>query len=138
MENSEHKLKHFGERLVCTKCLNGFSKSDPLIKHWLQNQCKRNIVQSLDRPTPISRSDTFHIGNRSIHSSHALRQHRGLVYCRRCGCVAGTNRICKLAHQCEPPSKYRLENLDNILQNRLPRGMLTWPSERLGLSLPGH
>ena len=85
VQDTKHNLKAFGERLVCTKCLSGFSKKDPAIRHWLVSTCSRNLVQSLDRPNPIDSPSSIHIGNKCIHVSHTLQQHNGLVYCKKCG-----------------------------------------------------
>ena len=133
--NTQHRVKCFGNRHVCTRCLNGFDEKDPQLKHWLATPCQHSMVHSLDRPNPLSRTDTFHIGNQSIHSSHSLRQHKGLIYCKKCGNLAAT-KIHKLAEPCHPPQEYGKRNLANIHADRLPYGLQQWPSQRLGLSLP--
>jgi len=137
LANTQHTIRTFGDRHVCTKCLNGFKVQGPQIRHWLNTNCQRSRVHSLDRPNPLNRSDTFHIGNQSVNSSHTLRQHKGLIYCKRCGNIAAV-KIHKLAELCGPPNTYGKRNLANIQNDKLPYGMDQWPSQRLGLSAPSR
>ena len=130
---TEHKLFTSGDRQVCTRCLSGFSVKDPCIRHWLRLSCRSSMIGSTSRPNPLPHTDAFHIGNQTVHHSHTLRQHKGLIYCKSCGYLAGT-KIHKLAEPCEPPKAYGKRNLKNIGDDRLPYSITEWPTQRLGLN----
>ena len=132
LSNSQHVLKQFGDRHVCTRCLNGFTLKDPQIRQWLLAPCVSEMVHSISRPNPLPAAVSFHIGNQSVHSSHTLRQHKGLIYCPRSGYIASI-KMHKLADECGHPGKYGLRILNNIRNDQLPYGMDLWPSQRLGL-----
>ena len=135
LKATSHKVKTFGEHLVCTKCLNGYNKKDPAIRPWLTGACLQSRVQST-RPVNICVDVPMHIGNQSVHHTHSIRQHRGFIFCKKCGSRAIT-KVCKLAHQCEPPTQFGKATLAAIANEWLPPKLSRWPSESLGLSLPG-
>ena len=134
LANTRHHLKVFGHRYVCSKCLSGFSVKDPQIRHWLVAKCNKAATHSPSRPSPLHPTHSFHIGNQTVHYSHTLRQHRGLIYCKCCGFLAG-RKIHKLSLPCEPPGLYGRNNIKRIGEDRLPYGITSWPSQCLGSSL---
>jgi hypothetical protein len=92
------------------------------------------IRANTPRPSSVPiEHGSIHIGNRSIHASHHIMTHRGLMYCSRCGCVA-TNQARRLAFLCGPSDgKKRSRHGDNILkairEDKLPKclSLTRWP-----------
>jgi hypothetical protein len=71
----------------------------------------------------------LHIGRSNIHYTHTLHTLKGLVYCNDCGSYSQRHKLHKLAKECEPPTKFGLENLAALRACRLPRKLDHWPCE---------
>ena len=110
-----HQVVKRGTRLRCTACpLWG-----PLARTmWLLSQCapRRYSVPGLAA---------------GAHPSHRLGLHRGLLYCRKCGCYKSKN-LAKLARPCEPPERRGRANLSCIARDVKPNGLRAWPLDGAG------
>ena len=52
----------------------------------------------------------------------------GLVYCKNCGSHAGTgHKILKLVARCVAPGRWGKGVLDDIQNDKVPRGLSQWP-----------
>ena len=69
----------------------------------------------------------FPSGFPGIHPSHLACRHRGIVFCKRCGCWA-KGRIVKLARQCAPATVAGLAALRALGKGKCPPGLPSWPS----------
>ena len=124
MLESAHNVVKDGERYTCVTCTNSFLKTDTLIQSWLQTSCR--LLPISNRPTSIE-NDSLHIGNLSIHSSHRLATHRGLIYCNSCGSRAGAC-LKNLARSCNPRTVYGKLSLKAIRNDCLPPNLDSWPA----------
>lgn len=88
ISQSRHTVVLEGSRYSCKVCLNSFLRNDPSFQHWLTSACV--ALPGCSKPSPIV-NNMIHVGNQSIHHSHKLAIHRGLVYCKRC-CVLHRKR----------------------------------------------
>lgn len=125
IHESAHNVTKIGGRYTCINCKNSFLQTDTSLQEWLQTSC--SILPTTNRPTSID-NDALHIGNLSIHSSHKLATHRGLVYCKRCGSRVGTC-LQNLAKVCAPPGSYGKLSLKAINDDNLPPNLDSWPAE---------
>ena len=129
IEHTRHSIRTFGDRIVCWKCKNGYSKKDPAIRSWLVADCLM-LSAATQRPTPIVDDESrLHIGNRCIHVTHDMRHYKGFIYCKKCGSRAGETRLNNLARACIPPKSGGIATLRAISQDRLPPGLHKWPIE---------
>ena len=122
-EESKHQLQREGERMTCTVCMDSFLVKDASFLHWLAGSC----VASHDAGNRIQ-NKSLHVGNQFVHFTHELRDHRGFVYCKKCGCRS-TTLIKLLAKPCQPPGQYGDYTLKCIREDRLPPGLSEWPRE---------
>ena len=122
-DESRHQLDRSGDRMSCSVCMDSFLIKDPSFLHWLAGRCV-----SACSPSGNISNKQIHIGNQYVHYTHRLVNHKGLVYCRKCGSRA-TKLIKLLAKPCEPPSKAGQRTLDCVKQNRPPPGFACWPDE---------
>ena len=107
LKETSHTLTFIGTRMRCIKCLSCFSSNDPASKHWLTTRCVHEVSanphpQVLQNPIPINQP--IHAGNQLSHSTHTLKNYKGIIYCSKCGARSGTNQIRYLATPCEPPT----------------------------------
>ena len=133
LQRTAHSVRVSGSRATCWKCSSGYSKKDPAIRDWLQSPCILHSVAAsvYDRPVNLQADAPVHIGNQSIHHTHQMRQHKGFMYCKRCGSRAGT-KIRYLSKQCLPPSSYGQATIRAIQRDRLPPNLTDWPMNRYG------
>ena len=82
--------------------------------------------QQAQKPSHYPANKILHVGNRYAHPSHKLKNHRGLVYCARCGCRA-TNQMRLMGNRCVPPGVHGRASLKAILADKLPPGLVEWP-----------
>ena len=76
----------------------------------------------------------FHVGQSVLHSTHQLAEHRGFVFCLKCGyytTIAMDKASCprKLNKNCRPGEGKNAgqQYLRRLLQGKPPRPGLTWP-----------
>jgi hypothetical protein len=122
--DSSHAAVKNGDRVMCTTCLDSFRIRDPAFEPWLAGLCTPS--PNTNRPSHFPTNKVLHVGNRYTHLSHRLDTHRGLVYCRKCGCRA-TNQVRLMGKRCSPPGRNGKATLKAILSDRLPPGMTEWP-----------
>ena len=123
IKESKHSIQRTSNRIYCTVCKNDFKVSDQSLHPWLRSSCTKVDYDS--KPNRIS-NELLHVGNQNVHSTHKLSVHRGLVYCHKCGCRAGSH-LKNLARECEPPSAYGRESLSAIANDVLPPNLAEWP-----------
>ncbi len=117
-----------GCRVACARCKNSFHSKDPNLKQWLSSTCIA-IGTAADRPIPLP-YEAIHIGNNNVHSTHSLKQYRGLIFCSKCGCRTEGAVLKKLSAPCQPPTKsYGLPAVKALRQGKRPPGMKFWPDE---------
>ena len=122
---SQHVVHSDGSRVSCARCHNSFAACDPNLKLWLRTACSA-IASCADRPVPLP-FEELHIGNKFTHISHQLNKYRGLVYCRRCGCRAGSAVLRNLSERCKPPTSYGTLSIKALQDGRLPPNLSAWP-----------
>ena len=123
LKETSHTLIFVGTRMRCSKCLSSFSTADPVSKHWLTTKCVPEVSavtlqQVLQNPIPINQP--IHAGNQLSHSTHKLKNYKGIIYCSKCGARSGTNQIRYLAKSCEPPTTTGSRTLALIANGLLP------------------
>ena len=123
IKESMHSIQRSNNRIYCTVCKNDFRLGDQSLHPWLKGPCTELTYDN--RPNRID-NELLHVGNQNVHSSHRLSVHRGLVYCHKCGCRKGTH-IKKMAHSCEPPTKYGRDCLQAIANDVRPPNLAEWP-----------
>ena len=121
--DSSHNVVKIGKRYTCVVCNNSFSKPDISFQEWLQTSC--TPTPTTTRPSQVD-NNAIHIGNLSIHHTHKIATHKGLLYCTKCGSRAGSC-LKNLAHPCEPPGEYGKISLKAILSDKLPPNLDSWP-----------
>ena len=68
------------------------------------------------------------IGNVTLHSSHSLGWHRGLIWCWTCG-LYSTGVPIGLKVLCDGESLSGTKNLERLRKGRPPQKVLDWPLE---------
>jgi len=131
LKETSHSLIFVDTRMRCTKCLSSFSINDPVSRHWLTTKCVHEVSadrhsQVLQSPIPINQP--IHAGNQLTHSTHILKNYKGIIYCSKCGARSGKNQIRYLAKPCEPPTTTGLRTLALIANGLLPSGYTDWPN----------
>ena len=124
---SSHTIVESESHIRCVRCLSSFKKSDPQAKRWLQASCAV-VGSATDKPIPIFYSNV-HVGSSIIHHTHKLFTFKGLVYCNKCGCRAGSRVLRGLADRCAPPTQYGMSSLAAIREGQLPPKLPYWPAE---------
>jgi len=112
------------DRASCTVCLDSFRIKDPAFQPWLAGICTPTLTTN--RPSHYPANKILHVGNRYTHPSHKIKNHRGLVYCAKCGCRA-TNQMRLMGNRCAPPGVHGKASLKAILADKLPPGLVEWP-----------
>ena len=124
---SQHSPVLTGNRYTCNNCHNSFLRTDPSFQHWLTTACVP--LPSSSKHVPVN-NDMIHVGNQTIHHTHHLAIHRGLVYCKKCGNRKGEGIVKKLAKACHPPTVYGRATLQAISDDRLPPKLDCWPESQ--------
>ena len=109
------------DRASCTVCLDSFRIKDPAFQPWLAGICTPTLTTN--RPSHYPANKILHVGNRYTHPSHKIKNHRGLVYCAKCGCRA-TNHMRLMGNGCAPPGVHGKASLKAILADKLPPGFV--------------
>ena len=111
----------------CIRCLSSFRRNDPQARKWFQTACPI-IGSSKEHPIPLFFTN-LHIGRQVAHHAHKLYSYKGLVYCNRCRCGAGSHVLKELSELCTPPTSYGIESLNALRDRKLPPNLTHWPSE---------
>ena len=130
IDETTHTILEEDKHVKCIACLSSFSKKDPNLKRWLCTACPHSVsVDSSvqDKPMQLSKSN-LHIGKTLAHHTHNLCVVRGLVYCSKCGCRAGSQVLKNMVLPCSPPTDYGQQSLDAIKSGTLPPNLTHWPS----------
>ena len=123
-EESNHRLSREGDRLSCSVCLDSFLVKDPSFLSWLAGRCVNACNDEGNRIV----NKCLHVGNQFVHFTHELKNHKGFLYCCKCGCRA-TTLIRLLSKPCSPPGSYGDRTLKCIKEDRLPPGLSCWPDD---------
>ena len=119
------------DRIMCAKCnINiNIHSNNKQTRMLVMTQC--NNVKKRDIK-PVNIGTQMYIGHKISHESHRLTNHRGLIYCARCGAI-GRQRAYLLSSPCIPviPGKqtHGQKNLRAISNDRLPQHILKWPDD---------
>ena len=110
--------------MSCARCMDSFLIKDQSLLHWLEGRC---IPTTRSEGSQIE-SKHLHVGNQYVHSTHRLKDDRGFIHCRKCGCRA-TSLMQLLAKPCAPPRANGERRLKCIKEDRSPPGLPFWLNE---------
>ena len=109
IRESEHQIREETDALICRSC--GQFRHKDLARRWLRGTCRGLSL----------------VGGQ-WHSSHQIREYRGVYYCDLCGAWT-TERSKKLALLCRRPTRGGQQALRDIRRGIEPNGLRQgWPT----------
>jgi hypothetical protein len=121
VSHSSHDLKSVNGRFTCSRCMSSFKQTDPAFRDWVSCKCCAAVAIESQVPMNLEPSSALHIGNQQVHYTHRLKMFKGFMYCKKCGCIRGSNQVRKLAKPCLPPTPYGVRTLRSVHEGRLPQ-----------------
>ena len=130
------------------------------LRAWLQTPCNRArlqarspaVVQQAPADPPQSSQAVVSMGTdewRSVamdtmaadlrvHASHHLDHHKGLLWCKRCGCRTSGKKTVKLRGPCSPARGPQLAvDLKRLANRLLPGWLPAWPDDKAAVKVDG-